>query len=141
MTLDDAGRRILAEYERLAQTGRMDSRYAILLRTGLGWGRFLEAHHYMVNHQLAAHKLAIRYDPRLRLWTAGAERFNAAAGYDESKEYVGWHTRYLKTRTLTSGAHLEAIGEAFPARKRQLRPLRRYLENAAAELDEVLDRV
>jgi hypothetical protein len=140
MSLDLDAQRVLHEYDDLGQTGTMDSRQAMIHRTGLGWGRYLEAHAYMVNHLLVPNQLAIRYDPRSRLWTAGAERYNGVAGYDESKDYVAWHGKYLRTRLMTADTHLEAIGQAFPSKRRALRPgaLHRYLSNAVAELDDML---
>jgi hypothetical protein len=143
MTIDQAAQAILSQYERLAQTGTLTSRARMVSATGLGWGRFLEAHAYMVKHLLVPNKLAIRYDPRTRLWTAGAERFNGAAGYDESKDFIAWHGRYLRTRLDTSDTHLEATNQAFPSQRRTLRPgtIHRYLSNAIAELDDAMARL
>lgn len=141
MSLDHAAALVLQRYDQLAQAGQMDSRRSMIHQTGLGWGRYLEAHAYMVSSgMLAANQLAIRYDPRTRLWTAGAERYNAAAGYDESKEYVAWLGKHLRTRLSSSDAHLEAISQAFPSKRRQLRPtaLHRYLQNAIAEVDDAM---
>lgn len=141
MALHDDAARILAEYEQLALAGTMESRASIIHRTGLGWGRFLEAHAYMIRTgMLATAQLAIRYDQRTRLWTAGAERHNGAAGYDESKDYLRWHGLYLKTRLTTSDAHLEAVSQAFPAMRRKLKPttIHRYLNNAVAELEDAM---
>lgn len=139
-THDDAAR-ILTEYETLAASGSMASRRDLMGRAGLGWSRFLDAHHYLIRNLLVPAELAVRYDPRRRMWTAGAERYNGAAGFDEFPSFIRWHGQYLRTRSETEAAHLKALASAFPAKARTLRPVRRYVDNAIAELDEVLTRM
>lgn len=139
MSLVADAQNVLAQYERLASAGRMDSRDRMATRLGFSEWRYNDAHAYMVRNLLVGAQIAVRYDPSRFQWTAGAERYNGAAGYDEFGQFVGWHLSYLRTRSQTQERHQEAIAAAFPSKARLLRGLRRYNANLIAEIDSIFN--